>query len=68
MSNEQERFMPLEKNDETASQALHKNPRIPKRDAEETQVEGFMQNNLHIMPPESVASVISMPITSFEDT
>lgn len=27
-----------------------------------------MQQNKHIMPPESVASVISMPITSFEDT
>lgn len=34
----------------------------------QAQVEGFMQqNNIH-PPPESVASMMSMPITAFEDT
>jgi len=31
------------------------------------QVEGFIEKR-NILPPESVASVISLPITSFEDT
>lgn len=32
------------------------------------QVEGFMQSRQITMPPESVASMASIPMTSFEDT
>ena len=32
------------------------------------QVEGFMKNNRILPPPESVASSLSLPMTSFEDT
>lgn len=32
------------------------------------QVEGFMKNNRIVPPPESVASSMSLPMTSFEDT